>query len=176
MGFSFNDAKSIVEAATIKGGGVSATTFGVLLPGRKLTLRGKISSDIFPKAVLRSTLQPDGSLILHQHSGYGSGTKIQPDLSLIMVHMDDDTKGVSPMTFFDRKDKTVISTFYTLLSSFLGYSDTIGCLVEKKLIIAALAPFPPISKEYSPATNARTEIVTTLALAGVGGGNELVRQ
>ena len=63
LGFSFNDAKTIVEAATINGGGGSATTFGVFLPGRKLTLRGKISIDIFPKSVLRSILQADGSLI-----------------------------------------------------------------------------------------------------------------
>ena len=65
MGCSYKDAQSIVEAITRDDSGVTATTFGVFLPGRKYTLLGKISSELIPKAVLRSELQDDGALILH---------------------------------------------------------------------------------------------------------------
>ena len=55
--------------------------------GRKFTLIGKISSELFPCAVLRSELQADGALVLYQHSGCGLGTSIHPDLTEIKIHI-----------------------------------------------------------------------------------------
>jgi hypothetical protein len=100
-GHSYCDAESIVDAATLSGGGVAATTFAaVFLPGQKFTLKGKLPTDVCSCDYLRSELQEDELLWIFQLSGYGLGKRIDPDLSLIQVHNEDnDNVGRSPFFF-----------------------------------------------------------------------------
>ena len=181
LGFSYNGMVSIVNALTGNDAGISGTTYASFMPGRDLTITGKLETEMCGKAVLRSELQKDGSLITFQHAGYGSGTRIVPPLHTIEIknaHGDI----YSPIDAFKSpKRDSVKDVFAKLLSEFYG-SEQISVLCmwwqwgARQLIIAALASFKPSSKEYTLSTTARSNIPTKISEAGVGGGNEIVRQ
>ena len=71
--------------------------------------------------------------------------------------------------------------FTKLLLEFCGIESTsVLCMCWKwcthQLTVAALAFYKPSSDKYFLSTSTRTNIPTIISEAGVGGGNELVRQ
>lgn len=75
QGMSYYDAKTTCEALE-SSGGLAATTVLYFRPQRASRLYITMETSI--QSVLRSELNPDGSLTLYKHSGFGTGITIFP--------------------------------------------------------------------------------------------------
>ena len=150
LSHSYNDAVSIVTAFTADGSGLSGTTFVVFLPGRKHISDGKMDADVCGKSVLRSTLQSDSSLVTHQHTGYGVGTRIYPNLSSILIN-DGSKTNIAPLSFFDGpKNVQVFRHFLIYCQSFMAQKNLMpsicgGCGVNVNLLLLRLDPFSQLA-------------------------------
>lgn len=179
-GHDIYDAESIVANAEREGGGLTASTFAVFLPGRHRTLVGKLPSDICPKGVLRGEAQDDGSIILYQHSGYGTGTKVYPDSSLLSVIVNG--KQVPLYSAFDapNAEEDALETVFSRVMSYLPSDCLAECPLHSRIVSsglenvlreAALRCLAPAAAKYHVGGNAKGDQQTQLSRPGMGKGN-----
>lgn len=176
QGFSYHDAETIVANTERDGGGLAASTFAVFLPNREIKLRGKLPSDVCPKGVLRCEAQPDGSCLLFQHSGYGTGTKVFLDPKLMTINIRGGPE-VPLLSLFEANNASedLLETVFNRVLSFLPHDFPFPCTLQKGLEVylswTVLVSFAPKAECYSGRNNDKENLQTLLAAPGMGKGN-----